>query len=179
MSTSQPPPIGFEPCHRFDLFEPGDRTALVCLDVPEMQRIVISQLDELGYKVHTGLFLEDSVLKLRATNYNLVIVSEHFAGSHLEAHPVLNESAALPSSMRRSQVVVLLGASLSTNNEVEAFVYNVEVVVSLSDITNLKPILRRAVSRSEEFHAPLREILHAIHVEDRASLGAAVLAARV
>ena len=46
-------PPGFEPHHRFDFFEPNDRTALVCLDVPEMQRLAVEQLDSLGYKIHT------------------------------------------------------------------------------------------------------------------------------
>ena len=45
--------------HRIDLFEPGDKTALVCVDVPEVQRIAVENLSELEYKIHTGLFVED------------------------------------------------------------------------------------------------------------------------
>ena len=40
--------------HRIDLFEPGDTTALVCVDVPEVQRLIVENLTELGCKIHTG-----------------------------------------------------------------------------------------------------------------------------
>src|SRR3954466_213835 len=131
-------PAGFEPHHRFDFFEPDDKTALICLDVPEMQRLAIEQIDQLGYKVHTGLFLDDSVLKLRAHPYDVVIVSEHFAGSTLGEHAILEESIRLPSSQRRRQTFVLLGADFTTNDELQAFSYNVDLVVSLGDFVNLK-----------------------------------------
>jgi hypothetical protein len=157
-------PAGFEPHHRFDFFEPDDKTALVCLDVPEMQRLAIEQVDQLGYKVHTGLFLDDSVLKLRAHPYDVVIVSEHFAGSTLAAHPILNESLRIPSPQRRKQTFVLLGSEFSTNDELQAFAYNVE---SLVDFVNLKPVLRRAVARSAELCSPLQEALAIMLAEER------------
>ena len=48
--------------NRLDVFEPGDKTALVCLDVPEVQRIVVDQLTALGFKIHTGLYVDDALL---------------------------------------------------------------------------------------------------------------------
>ena len=93
-------PTGFEPHHRFDFFEPGEKTALVCLDVPEMQRMALEQLDALGYRIHTGMFLDDSVLKLRAHPYDAVVVSEHFNGLALERHAILRGSGR--SCRRRS-----------------------------------------------------------------------------
>ena len=165
-------PAGFEPHHRFDYFEPGDKTALLCLDVPEMQRIVIEQLDTLGYKVHTGLFLDDSVLKLRAQPYDLVIVSEHFAGNKLENHAIIQEASRLPSAQRRQLTLVLLGANCSTNDELQAFSYNVDLVVSLSDLMNLKPVLRRAVARGIELNGPLNETLAILNAEERRGMRA-------
>ncbi len=165
-------PAGFEPHHRFDFFEAGDKTALLCLDVPEMQRMGIEQLDQLGYKVHTGLFLDDSVLKLRAHPYDVVIVSEHFAGSSLDAHPILIEAARLPASQRRRQTFVLLGSGFSTNDELEAFAHDVDLVVSLADFANLRPVLRRAVARGGELTAPLHEVLGILASEERRGLRA-------
>jgi hypothetical protein len=159
-------PPGFEPHPRFDFFEPGDKTAMICMDVPEMQRLVIQELDELGYKVHTGLFLDDSVLKLRTHAYDVVIVSEFFQGSTLENHPIIAEAIATPASQRRKQVYVLVGASLVTNDDLLAFYYNVDVVVSLQDVMNLKPVLRRAVTSTVEFYSPLQEVLAAINAAE-------------
>jgi len=152
-------PPGFEPHHRFDFFEPGDKTALVCLDVPEMQRLIIEQLDELGYKVHTGLFLDDSILKLQAHPYDVVIVSDLFNGSTPKNHRILAEASSAPAAQRRRQVYVLIGANYSTNDELQAFARSVDVVVALSDLENLKPILRRAVQRQIEFYQPLHEVM--------------------
>lgn len=149
----------FDPHPRFDLFEPGDATALVCLDVPAMQRLVIDQLDALGYKIHTGLFLEDSILKLRTHAYDVVIVSEHFNGSGLAANPILAEAAALPAAQRRRQVFVLIGASFSSSDELQAYAHNVDAVVALADIKNLRPILRRAATKTAEFYQPLHDTL--------------------
>ena len=154
-----PPPPGFAQHPRFDFFEPEDRTALVCLDVGEMQRLAVEQLDELGYKIHTGMFLDDSLLKLRAHVYDVVIVSERFNGSTLDNHPILAEAAVSAAAQRRRQTFVLIGASLATNDELQAFAHNADVTLALADIASLKPVLRRAVSRAEEFFAPLNEAL--------------------
>src|SRR4051812_20911995 len=161
-------PTGFEPHHRFDYFEPGDKTALLCLDVPEMQRLAIEQLDALGYKVHTGLFLDDSVLKLRSHPYDVVIVSEHFAGSSLESHPILEEASRVTAAHRRRMTLVLLGVSFTTNDDLQAFAHDADLVVSLADIVNLKPVLRRAVARGVELNAPLHETLSILASEERA-----------
>lgn len=152
-------PHGFEPHHRFDFFEPGEKTALVCLDVPEMQRMALEQLDELGYRIHTGLFLDDSVLKLRAHPYDTIVVSEHFNGLGIGNHAILQEAALLPAAQRRRQLFVLIGADFATNDEMEAFAHNVDLVVSLADLTNLKPVLRRATARQAEFYATTHELL--------------------
>ena len=150
---------GFEPHHRFDFFEPDDKTALVCLDVPEMQRLALDQLDELGYKIHTGLFLDDSVLKLRAHPYQVVIVSELFDGQTLQNHAILNEAAAAPAAQRRRQLYVMIGAHFRTSDELQAFAHSVDLVIGLADLQNLKPVLRRAAARQTEFYAMFHDIL--------------------
>ena len=159
-------PPGFEPHSRFDFFEPGDKTAMICVDVPEMQRIVITQLDELGYKMHTGLFVDDSVLKLRTHAYDVVVMSEHFQGATLENHPIIAEAIATAPSQRRRQVYALVGASVVTNDDLIAFYYNVDVVISLEDIMSLKPVIRRAVNGTTEFYGPLHEVLAAVNAEE-------------
>lgn len=138
---------------RFDVFEHGDKTALVCMDVPEMERIVVQQLTELNYKVHTGLSVEDLVFKMRAHPYEVIVIAENFAASTVESNPILAETISTAASQRTRQLVALVGASLRTADESQAFQHSVDVVVSLADIMNLRPVLRRAVLRSSEFYA--------------------------
>ena len=146
-----------EPQNRLDLFEPGDQTALVCLDVPEVQRILVDQLTALGYKIHTGFFVEDILLKLRAHIYDVVVVAEHFNASDIETNPILAEAVHTPAEQRRRQFVVVVGSSFVTNDEMEAFRHRVDLVVGLADVVNLRPVLRRGLRRAQEFYAPFHE----------------------
>jgi hypothetical protein len=146
---------------RLDLFEPGDLTALVCVDVPEVQRIVVDQLTTMNYKIHTGLFLEDILLKLRAHTYDVVIISEHFNASDISTNPIVALAIAAPAEQRRRQFLVAVGSTLITNDEMQAFQHSVDLVVNLADVVNLRPVLRRGVVRMSEFYAPFRGALSA------------------
>jgi hypothetical protein len=144
---------------RLDLFEPDDLTSLVCVDVPEVQRILVDQLTVLNYKIHTGLFLEDILLKLRAHVYDVVIISEHFNASDIASNPIVAAAIAASSEQRRKQFIVAVGSTFNTNDELQAFQYSVDLVVNLADVVNLRPVLRRGVIRMSEFYAPFREAL--------------------
>lgn len=146
---------------RLDLFEPGDLTALVCHDVPEVQRLAVDQLTSLGYKIHTGLFAEDILLKLRAHAYHVVLVSEHFNASGIESNPILNAAISVPAQQRRKQLLVLIGSSFTTNDELQAFQTSVDLVVNLADVVNLRPVIRRANLRLQEFYQPLNDAMKA------------------
>ncbi len=150
-----------EPQNRLDLFEPGDQTALVCVDVPEVQRIVVDQLTALGYKIHTGLFVEDILLKLRAHVYDVVVVSEHFNAADIETNPIIAEMQRVAPEQRRRQLVVAVGSSFVTNDELEAFQHSVDLVVGLADVVNLRPVLRRGLRQQQEFYAPFHEAVKA------------------
>ena len=144
---------------RHDIFEPDDLTSLVCVDEAEVQRAIVDGLGQLNYRIHTGLFAEDISLKLRAHTYDVVAIYETFAGSLAEGNPVLIETTRTPSSQRRNQVVVLVGPNMITNSEIQAFQYSVDLVVSVSDIANFKPVLRRGVARHQEFYRKFIECM--------------------
>ena len=137
--------------NRLDVFEPGDKTALVCLDVPEVQRIVVDQLTALGFKIHTGLYVDDALLKLRTHAYDVLVVSEHFNASDLDTNPIIAEMQLIAPEQRRNQLVVVLGASFVTNDG--------DLVVALPDVVNLTPVLRRGLARCRDFYAPWTEAL--------------------
>ena len=142
---------------RFDMFEPGDRTALVCIDEPEIQGTVIEQLDALGYKLHTGLFAEDIILKMSAHHYDLLVVYETFNNSDLESNPILSEVAIMDMRDRREQFVVIIGPSFVTNDGMQAFANSVNLVCAISDVFGLGPLLRRAVERHDTEYRSFKE----------------------
>ena len=150
--------------HRIDLFEPGDKTALICLDVPEVQRLAVENLSELTYKIHTGLFIEDILLKLHSHTYDVVIFSEQFNGTDIRTNQIMHEVLELPPNQRRRQCIVLLGPTIHTDSEMEAWAYSVDLVVNLADVPNLKHVVRRAVQRMHNFYDPYTDALVAAGV---------------
>lgn len=142
---------------RFDFIEPGDHTALVCIDEPEVQHTVVDQLDSLGYKLHTGLFAEDIALKLKAQHYDLLIIYENFNNADLETNPVLAEVAAMGAADRREQIVVLIGPNFATNNGMQSFENSVDLVCAIADVVSLGPVLRRAVEKHASFYRSFKE----------------------
>jgi CheY-like chemotaxis protein len=146
---------------RLDIFEPGDLTAMICLDTPEMQRIAIEQLGEIGYKVHSGFSQDDILQKLRAQHYDLLLISERFEEcTSFADNAVLKYAINLPSAQRHKQFIALIG-SFATNDELQAFERSVDLVVASADFIHVKPLLRRGLSRTQEFYAPYNEVLQA------------------
>ena len=145
--------------HRIDLFEPGDTTALICVDVPEVQRLVVENLTELGCKIHTGLFVEDIMLKLQTQAYDIVVIAEHFSDSNLQSNPILYSTLEIAPTQRRKQLIVLVGSSLHTDSDMEAWANSVDLVVNLADVPNIKHVLRRCMQRSRNFYTPYTEAL--------------------
>ena len=150
--------------HRFEIFEPGDKTALVCMDVPEMERIVVAQIRELGYKVHTGFSTDDILFKVHAHPYDVLIIAENFGGKSLEANAVLAEIVNAPPAQRHRQFITLVGASVKTADQMQAFQHSVDLVVNLTDIMNLRLVVRRAVNLTQDFYARYLDALAAVDV---------------
>jgi hypothetical protein len=144
---------------RYDIFEPGDLTALICVEEPEYQQHLVDQLSSLDYKIHVGLFPEDISLKLKTHVYDVVIIDETFGGVPLQNNQVLYEAIHLPGVQRRTQFLVLIGTTVMTNDEMMAFIYSVDLCFNVNDLANLKPVLRRGVTRQKEFfHVFIEEV---------------------
>jgi len=142
-------------------FDLGDKTALVCIDHPQYQKMIVPQLIDLSYKVHLGLFAEDVLLKLSTYSYNVVVIYENFKGSNLENDPIVSEIVRRPGTLRREHFVVLLSQKLTTNDAMTAFAQSVDLIVNLADIANFKPVVRRGVAQHHDLYLPLQETLKA------------------
>ncbi|HME88530.1 MAG TPA: hypothetical protein VKE30_04890 [Chthoniobacterales bacterium] len=148
--------------HEAAFFDLGDNTALVCVDHQQYQKAIVPQLIDMTYKVHLGLFEEDVVLKLKTYNYDVVIVYENFKGSTLQTNPILAELTRRPHEQRRQHFVVLLSHRLATNDAMSGFVNSVDQVVNITDLANLKPILRRGISQHHELYSVFNEMLKSV-----------------
>ena len=139
---------------RLDLFEPGDRTLLVCHDVPEVRDIIVAQFSELKYKIHTGLYPDDILLKMRTHQYDAIVLSANFNAVPYETCPIYLAATGVPPSQRRRQFIVLIGAQFSTGDEMQSFAASVDLVIGLPDVVTLRPVFRRTSQRHFELYAP-------------------------
>ena len=146
----------------FGFFEPGDLTALICIDEPKLQELVVEELSVLNYKLHIGLFPEDIALKLRSHTYNVLLVYENFSGNTLKSNPILDECIQIPSMERRKQFILLVGPSMITNDNMQAFKFSVDMVCNDADLQNLMPILNRGLVKHEEVYHPFNECMKMI-----------------
>ena len=143
-------------------FDANDNTALVCIDHQQYQKLIVPQLIDMAYKVHLGLFEEDVLLKLKTYSYDVVIIYENFKGSTLQTNPILREMIHRPGHMRRDHFVVLLSHRFATNDAMIAFVQSVDQVINITDLANLKPVLRRGLAQYRELYQPFEETLKAV-----------------
>src|SRR5437588_9945353 len=148
--------------HEATLFLLGDNTAFVCVHHQQYHKVVLPQLIDITYKVHLGLFEEDVLLKLKTYNYDVVIVSENFKGSTLQTNPILVELTRRPDTQRRQHFVVLLSQRFATNDAMSAFVHSVDQVINITDLANLKPVLRRGVTQHHELYNAFNEMLKSV-----------------
>ena len=143
-------------------FDLGDNTALVCVDHPQYQKVIVPQLIDMTYKVHLGLYEEDVVLKLKTYNYDVVIVYENFKGSTLQTNPILAELTNRPDAQRNQHFVILLSHRFATNDAMSAFVHSADQVINITDLANLKPVLRRGVTQHRELYNAFNEMLKSV-----------------
>ncbi len=143
-------------------FDMGDNTALVCIDHQQFQKLVVPQLIDMTYKVHLGLFEEDVLLKLQTYNYNVVIVYENFKGSTVQTNPILKHMVKHSGTQRRQHFVVLLSHRFPTNDAMSAFVQSCDQIINISDLANLRPVLRRGVAQHRELYHAFYETMKAV-----------------
>lgn len=147
-----------------NFFDLGDQTALVCVDRQPYQKLIATQLTDLHYKVHLGLFEEDVLLKLATYTYDVVVIAENFKGASLEENVILREMVKRPGALRRGHFVVLLSERFATNDAMSAFVHSVDQIINLGDTANFKPVLRRGVAQHNDFYAPFMQTIKAVQV---------------
>jgi len=142
--------------------DPGDNTALVCVDHEQYQEIIVPQLIDLGYKVHLGLSEEDVVRKLQTNRYDVVVIYETFKDSTLQTNPILREITKEPGARGRERFVVLLSHRFATNDAMTAFVQSVDQIINIADLANFKPVLQREATQHRKLYHSFNQTLKSV-----------------
>ena len=149
---------------QFDVFEPGDQTALVAFDEPRYAEVVSKQLTAIDYKVHGTDSYEELLIQVKTHQYDLILVQADYAGWTIEQNEILQSVTKLPAEIRRNEYVVLMGNNLPTNDEMLAFIYSVDLIFDFADIPTFKAVLRRSLAQHRDFYHNFRESFKAPRV---------------
>jgi len=142
-----------------EAFDENARPALICESVSQNQTILRSSLMELGYNVHVAANADDALNKIKFNQYEVIVLNEEFAGSTPEDNAVLHTIHPMPMTVRRYIFVVLLGKKFRTLDNMMAFAKSVNVVINISDLPNIKGILRRSIADNDQFYKVFKEAL--------------------
>lgn len=142
---------------QFDVFEPGDSTALVAFDDPHQAEAVCKQLTAMDYKVHGTDSYEELFIQVKTQPYDLILIQGDYAGWTIEQNEILQAVTKLPAEIRRNEYVVLMGNNLPTNDEMLSFIYSVDLIFDFADMPTFKAVLRRGLARHQDFYHKFRE----------------------
>ena len=136
---------------QFDIFEPGDTTALIAFDEPRHAEVLSKQLTAIDYKVHGTDSYEELLILVKTQQYDLILLQADYGGWTIEQNELLQSIWKLPPEIRRNEYVVLMG-NLPTNDEMLAFIYSVDLTFDYDDFSTFKSVLRRGLARHHDFY---------------------------
>lgn len=132
--------------------------ALVCMDEPSIQQIIVDALAGMGFEVHKLPSSDDAGVQLQTHPYRLVVLSEQFGGGEVESNPMLNDLANLPIERRREAFVVMVGAAMESRSTLHAFIYSVDLVLSYDDLVHFRTLVGRGIGSQDSFYAPFKAV---------------------
>ena len=135
----------------FDFITTNDRPALLGISTVEIHEAVQSALNQLGYKVHTTQNHGEFLHRFNQVPYQVVVLEEGFVESNLASNESLHALQMMLMAQRRHSVVVLVGASFSTFNPIQAFQFGVHAVLNPNEIFLTQQLLEKAVADHEIF----------------------------
>jgi len=139
--------------------------ALVGLDDEMFSTAAVERLTSMGYLCHSGGVQTDILAAMRMQRYQIVLIPESYANTPVEANEVLTHIADMGSDARREMFCAVVGHRLSTGDELQAFCYSVDMVIHISDVSNLDQALQLGLSRKREQLALFSEIERTVEID--------------
>jgi len=144
----------------FPIYDENDKLALI-LDEAN-KNLWTDVLEERGFRVQFAKSPEHAVHKMKFTHYHFVILHENYGKIPLVKNPVYRILVEMPMTTRRNIFFAVIGEKFKTLNNMEAFSFSVNLVVSEKDLDKLARILKKAISEHEMFYKVLKESLQAM-----------------
>lgn len=133
--------------------------ALICEDDPHRRNLLSHALEKLGYWTVSGLSLEEIREKMKFTQYEVIVLSEGYAGGSPGDNPVLDHLRLLPMSVRRRIFLIFLSPNYKTADRMAAFAKSANLVVHLNDVRNIQAILKKGIEDHTRFYQGFMECM--------------------
>jgi len=143
---------GFEDAmeDELDILQEGKFRALVA-DNANLDRIspVLKKMD---YVITSVKSHDETIQKLTFNKYDIIVLSETFAGCDPSANTIHLYLEPLTMDIRRKIFVVMTGKQFKTMDNMQAFNKSVNLVLNESDFGNFELILKKSMKDSELFY---------------------------
>ena len=155
-----PPPPTLDWLHN-GAFQDGDKVedvpmAMIVHGTNEQNNALSTTLARLGYQVVASQSADDALERMQFVSFACIVLFVDAAGG-VNQSPFHAYMAHLGMETRRGIIYVLVGSSLHTMYDIEAFASSANLTISTQDFGHIDVILRRAIHDYEDLFGPLME----------------------
>ncbi len=143
-------PVSRVPLDQEDKIGREDRAAIVCCHEPSYLEYLTGQLRGIGYKVHHAASHQTALTRMSTRAYELTVLVENLEGCEIGGNAVLQHLSTMPMDDRRQTYVVLLCQAFATGDEMNAYAWSVDQVISYQDIGEFAALVVPAVEEHNE-----------------------------
>ena len=140
-----------------DRLQPGQASALLCVNREESRRELKVMLEAMGYVVDLPATTDQTLQRLRFNQYHIVLLDDDF--EEKSPNPIAEYLARLNMSIRRDMFVVLIGGRFKTADHLQAFMESVNLILHPDDLPHLATFLARGLSEHERFYKVFTQCL--------------------
>ena len=141
----------------FGFMAPEGEKAMVCEQDAAARGKIVSALKSMGYAVVEAVSCDEAVKFMRFQIFSVIVVNEHFDTVTGGINSILLNLEGLSMSIRRQTFVVLLSATLSTMDNLEAYHKSVNLIINQREIGEAEKVLRQAITEHEDFYRVFKE----------------------
>ncbi len=141
----------------FGFMAPEGETAMVCEQDAAARGKIVSALKSMGYAVVAAASCDEAVKFMRFQIFSIIVVHENFDTAAGNINSILWNLEGLSMSIRRQTFVVLLSATVSTMDNLEAYHKSVNLIINKREIGEVEKVLRQAMAEHEDFYRVFKE----------------------
>lgn len=130
--------------------------AMIVYGNDEQEKTLGAALEGLGYQVATSRSTDEALERMQFVSFACIVLFVDEDGG-LAQSPFHEHMAHLEMDVRRGIIYVLVGSSLHTMYDIEAFANSANLAINTSDIGHFDVIMRKAIHDYEDLFGPLME----------------------